>query len=453
MPQSLYRKAKMHLIQDDQEEHYAFFLAGTGNINGQLSFFVKEVIPVPVDKLDISNYNGYQINLNFLLEIMNQAQSKNLALVEAHSHPFTSKNVTFSITDVKGLEEFVTYIQDVLPELPYAATVWGRESIDGMYWSARNKVAKPLTHVKVIGNNLLVIPTTSKTSSKKQVKSIEPRFVRQIEAIGEDGQEKIQQTRVAIVGLGGLGSQTAQLLGYLGVRNFILIDLDAVEELNLNRLIGAGSDDIGKSKVDITTRMIQHIAGKDKAGIVSVKDNLTSISAIEAIKQADIIFGCVDNDGARLVLNEISLAYMIPLIDAAVGITARDGQIMEAGGRVMIVQPDGPCLFCAKEISPFQATEDLLSKEQLEFRKKTGYVTGANVQNSSVVSLCATIVSVAVTEFKAFVTGLRPVKTYTFYDMLEQTMVQRIVKPATKCYSCSLKGIGDKVQLERYWRR
>ena len=87
------------------------------------------------------------------------------------------------------------------------------------------------------------------------------RFDRQILLFGVAGQEKISSTRVAIVGLGGLGSHVAQQLAYLGVQSFVLIDGDHVSRSNLNRLIGATEDDVrfNRLKVAVGARMIKAI--------------------------------------------------------------------------------------------------------------------------------------------------------------------------------------------------
>jgi len=141
---------------------------------------------------------------------------------------------------------------------------------------------------------------------------------------------------------------------------------------------------------------------------------------------------------------------MIPYIDCAFGINAEKTVIKEAGGRVIFVKPDGPCLLCCREIDLKAASDDLAPKEELEVRKSQGYVAGADVSSPSVISLDGTIASVAVTEFLALVTGFRPARTYTFYDMLEQRLVPRLVKQDLKCVACALKGLGDKAEVDRY---
>src|SRR4030043_2478387 len=87
------------------------------------------------------------------------------------------------------------------------------------------------------------------------------RFSRQILAFGEEGQKKLAAAKVGIVGLGGMGSQIAQSLAYLGVEDFLTVDDDIVEESNLNRLVGALPVDGREKRLkeDVTERMIMQI--------------------------------------------------------------------------------------------------------------------------------------------------------------------------------------------------
>jgi len=451
MSRSHWEKAKAHLLEK-RREHFAFFLCGVATFDDGISFFVRDFIQIPDMNLHFARGVGFKLDLEALLRVTNRARSERLALVEAHSHPWVKNNVRFSPIDLNGLKEFVPYILDDLPGLPYAATVWGKKSVDGICWrfSAKNKTS--LDEVRIVGDNLTRIITTSRSKRmrKKHKVSVDEKVSRQVLMIGKQGQEYVRQTKVAIIGLGGLGSQAAQMLAYLGVRDFVLVDFDKVEATNLNRLVGAGPKDLGRYKVDVAERMIRRIAGKGSLTIQKFESALREQRVLDVLKKVDVIFGCVDKDGPRLILNELSLAYLIPYIDCAFGINAENDVIKEAGGRVILVRPDGPCLLCCKEINLKAASDDLAPKEELEVRKSQGYVAGADVPSPSVISLDGTVASVAVTEFLAFVTGFRPAQTYTFYDMLEQRLVPRLVKPNPKCVASSLKGLGDKANVERY---
>lgn len=454
MSKSHWEKAKEHLLQINGE-HFAFFLCGVAEFDDSISFFVREFIPI--QDTDIQLSKGLQLKLEALLRVTNKARKEGLALVEAHSHPWSKTSVRFTQTDLDGLKEFVPFILDDLLHKPYAATVWGQESIDGLCWRSSAENQALLSEVRIVGENLMrIIVTSARRRWRKKPKAgQEERTSRQVLMIGAQGQELLRQTRVGIVGLGGLGSQVTQMLAYLGVRNFVLVDFDKVEATNLNRLVGAEPKDLGKSKVHIAERMIKRIVGKSGLRIQKFETDLRDERVLNALNKVDVIFGCVDRDGPRLILNELSLAYMIPYIDCAFGINFENGVIKEAGGRVILVQPEGPCLLCCKEIDIKAASDDLAPQEELEVRKSQGYVSGADVPSPSVISLDGIVASLAVTEFFALVTGFRPARTYTFYDMLEhgmleQPIVHRLVKPDPKCVACAIRGLGDKANIARY---
>jgi hypothetical protein len=71
----------------------------------------------------------------------------------------------------------------------------------------------------------------------------------------------------------------------------------------------------------------------------------------------------------------------------------------------------------------------------------------------SVISLNATVASIAVTEFLALATGVRQSQYYTYYDMLEQRMGPRIVQANGNCVACAVVALGDRVNMRRYGLR
>lgn len=86
----------------------------------------------------------------------------------------------------------------------------------------------------------------------------EQRYSRQELLFGQEGQRRLQALRVAVVGLGGLGSHVVQQLAYLGVLKYVLVDGDVVTPSSLNRLIGAVEGDVAerRPKVEVAKRVI-----------------------------------------------------------------------------------------------------------------------------------------------------------------------------------------------------
>ncbi|MDH5266496.1 MAG: ThiF family adenylyltransferase [Candidatus Bathyarchaeota archaeon] len=448
IPKSIWERAKVYL-QNDNCESFLFFFCGINKTLKSVTFLVRDFIRVQEKDIAVSDDYSTQVELNALLDITNRAHQENVAIVEAHNHPFSREHVTFSYTDHEGYKEFVPYILDYLKK-PYGATVWSSESADGMMWTQSFTGCEEIHQIRILGKNITNYSTSSNREASKAKSNSLNRAHRQVLALGESGQEQIGRKSVALIGLGGIGSHVAQQLTYLGVRDFVLVDFDIIQTENLNRIVGAYPRDIGKSKVEIAARMIKSIAGNEKSRVVRLEKNLRHEDVLNHIKSCDVIFGCVDNDGARLILNELALAYMVPYFDSAFGIHAENRVIEEAGGRVILVLPDEPCLLCCKDIDISEASYFLASRKEQAFREERGYVSGAHVPSPSIISLDGIIASIAVTEFTALITGFREALQYSSYDFLKQQLNKRIVKKNTNCIHCNLAGFGDDSDIMRY---
>lgn len=455
IPQKIWEKAYSHLF-GSLGEHFAFFLAEAVKDRSGTVLLVNDVIIIDDNDTEPSFF-GVKVKLESILHVTNTAVSKKTTLIEIHNHGIGfGYEVNFSGTDRDGFKEFVPYALGVLPNRPYAALVVTKKySVEGLMWE---KLENPesILRVKIIGKNFRKILTTSGKKSFSTSSIGQKIYSRQILAFGKRGQEEIGSVKVAIVGLGGIGSHIALNLAYLGVRDFVIVDPDIVEETNLNRLIGATKNDVGKPKTEIIAKMISKITD-NKAKIEIFQNDIRDIHVFDCLKQVDFIFGCLDNDGPRLILNQLVYAYVIHYIDSATGIHVNNGKVDQAGGQVIVIHPDSPCLeSCTNTIDLKEAFDNLTSKQEYENRKKLGYVMGADVKEPSVVSLNGTIASLAVTEFKMLVTGLREVRGFTVYDMLEHSgpsVVPRHIKINEKCLHHSLIGIGDKIHLERYLKK
>ena len=444
---SLWHAAKEHLLRGPGE-NFGFFLAGLVRTRRTTRFALREYIPIAPGDLESDWNSPRDIKLEVLLDVINRAKKGSWAVIENHNHGGRGSGTTFSSIDRKGLREFSAYMLEALDGRPYGAIVWGDESIDAWWW--RSSTRSESVDRVVVSDRLpqIVVPTSSRAAARLEDTEKEVGQ-RQILMFGEEGQRRVAQPVVAIVGLGGLGLHVAQQLAYLGVNRFVLVDGDKVAATNLNRCIGATRSDIGKPKVEIGARLVKTIRRHQKVGLVIVPQQLPHPEAIGALNDVDIIFGCLDNDGGRLVLNRLAKAYNLLYFDLAAGIDARDGAFTSAGGRVAVVSPDGPCLNCMGEIDRKEADYFLSSPSLQEQARKRGYASGWDLPNPSVVSLNGVISSMAVNEFMLGVTGLRPAETFTvFYLDSPPSSFQRATKRSIladpDCFTCSLRGMGDK---------
>jgi len=171
---------------------------------------------------------------------------------------------------------------------------------------------------------------------------IPERYDRSIRLFGADGQRALGRVAVTIVGGGGVGSALAQHMALLGVHRITSVDPEELDETNRNRFIGARITDAvpGTLKVAIIDRLIRET--NPDVDSISIAKSLLSVEAFDAIKASDWVFGCLDDDGPRAVLNELCAAYGLPYIDLAADVPA-DGIY---GGRVCVAINGNGCLEC-----------------------------------------------------------------------------------------------------------
>lgn len=278
------------------------------------------------------------------------------------------------------------------------------------------------------------------------------RFERQIRLFGKEGQSRIQNARVAVVGAGGLGSHVIQQLAFLGVSCLTIIDPDELEKSNLNRLIGARHDDPipGTKKVDIASRLVDSINQSIK--LYTVPEELRTNEAFTEIKKSNYVFGCIDNDGGRLVLNELCSAFEIPYLDLASDII-KDEHSLDYGGRVFVNFDNNGCLFCYKVISLSDASLELeLPAAQID-REKIYGVSQKYLDETgpSVVSIDGVVASLAVTEFMVMITGLREPSRLLHYRGHLGIVNKSEDRPHPNCYYCkSVRGRRDDANIDRY---
>ena len=161
-------------------------------------------------------------------------------------------------------------------------------------------------------------------STKLNKKEIE-KFSRQIilKNIGPLGQRKIQEAKVLIIGMGGLGCPAAEFLTRSGIGTLGIVDHDKVSLSNIHRQTLYNEQDINKSKVKIAKKKLNKINPKTKINIFNYKLNKIKFNKI--IKNYEYIIDGTDNFESKFLINDISLDYKKFLVVGA--ISKFDGHI------------------------------------------------------------------------------------------------------------------------------
>ena len=164
------------------------------------------------------------------------------------------------------------------------------------------------------------------------------RYNRQIllPQVGEGGQRALKESRVLLVGAGGLGSPVALYLAAAGVGTIGLVDFDAVDLSNLHRQILHGSAGVGSSKIDSARDRLRDI--NPNVEIEAYETRFESGNALEIARRYDLIVDGTDNFATRYLVNDTSVLLGIPNVYGSV--YHFEGQASVFGA------PNGPCYRC-----------------------------------------------------------------------------------------------------------
>ena len=123
--------------------------------------------------------------------------------------------------------------------------------------------------------------------------------------VGQKGSQKLAQTSVAVIGLGGVGSYSAEALARSGIGKFILIDFDVIEPSNINRQILALQSTIGKPKVEIMQQRIRDI--NPKAEVIIYQEVLDGNNQERLLEGAEYCVDAIDSLSSKIGLLEFLL--------------------------------------------------------------------------------------------------------------------------------------------------
>lgn len=144
------------------------------------------------------------------------------------------------------------------------------------------------------------------------------RYSRQIALpeIGEEGQLKLQNASVLVIGAGGLGCPVLQNLAAAGVGTIGIVDGDVVDETNLHRQLLYTLKDCGNSKAETAKKAILELNPEIKVNVFP--EFFTTQNAFEIVSDYQIIVDCTDTIGVRYLINDVAVVKKIPVVYASI---------------------------------------------------------------------------------------------------------------------------------------
>ena len=154
--------------------------------------------------------------------------------------------------------------------------------------------------------------------------------------VGMDGQRKLKQAKVAMIGAGGLGAPLGLYLAAAGVGRIGIVDFDVVDASNLQRQVIHGTKDIGRKKLDSAADSMRDI--NPNVVIDKFDTSLTSANALEILRDYDLVVDGTDNFPTRYLVNDACVLLKKPNVY---------GSIFRFEGQATVfAYEDGPCYRC-----------------------------------------------------------------------------------------------------------
>lgn len=400
-----------HLFPGDGDEHAAALLAGVVTTVQGTRFLVRDVV-LAKDGVDfVPGTHSYRTTkADFVARVSNRCVREGLCYFPVHSHGGWS-SVSFSQDDLASHRRGFPALLDIT-KAPVGALVFAENAVAGEIWT-KDKGIQKLDLMTIVGPNLKRLHPAPRPTPPESGET----YHRQSMLFGERGQHALRQAKVAVIGLGGVGSLVSEWLAHLGVGWIVAVDYDRLKPSNRSRVVGSTPWDAGQPFVDSRFRIFKGFGNwlaKHKVKISrrtalranphvrydAVVGSILDDRTARQLTDCDYIFLCADGIWPRLVFNALVHQFLIPgvqvgskiLVDK---ITGEVGDVLASARRVL-PYAGGGCLSCNQLIPPRGLQEESLAEEE---RRLQRYVEDSNITAPSVITLNARAASQAVDDF------------------------------------------------------
>ena len=348
LPRVQQEHAFSHLVRADHQEDVCFALWNPSTGGSRLSGLITEIIlPETQERVVRGNVS---FTSDYFCRALSLAIDKKCGLALMHSHLGPGwQGMSWADHEAESGHGGSVAAATRLPLLGITLGTDGAWS--ARFWkrtAARSYAPTWCESVRVVGNSLEL----TFHPKLRPVPQPSARLARTIGVWGRRGQAQMARLRVGVVGLGSVGSVVCELLTRMGIQHLTLIDFDRVEELNLDRILNANPSHIGRFKVDVAREASEQNHTGASIEISSVVASIAEPQGYQAALDCDVLFSCVDRHWPRRILNHISYAHLIPVVDGGILVRLRKERLVGSDWHVRTVGPQRRCLECWGAFDP-----------------------------------------------------------------------------------------------------
>ncbi len=381
-------------------------------------------------------------------------------VVTIHSHPFQTGKASFSAIDWETMARDREVYGKAYDGHDFVWLVFDRDvrSFEGMV--VRREGETKIDALVVLGDQLTRLTGTGGAGSATDYpRELYSRMV----LIPTWDQERIAWPRVAIVGLGGLGSVVLQAVTELGIGDLgdlVLIDHDVVEASNLSRIPYASYHDIGSPKTAVARRYVQ--GARPYRKVTTIDKPCNAAEAQQKIASADLVLSCVDSEVARACLNHLAASFLVPLLDLGAGVIidrfAGERVVLSSGQARLFLPGTTPCLLCNMGIRQEGFDRELarlkMNAKEEELLARAGYLEDFLAEDApqpSVYNLNASVGAAGVTLLLRYLLGGGVDYHALHFNMDAMAFEKILTKSREQCPVCGFEGLlgtGDFFDLQ-----
>ena len=145
---------------------------------------------------------------------------------------------------------------------------------------------------------------------------MEKRYLRNMKALSEEDMKKLYNSKVCVVGCGGLGGYIIEMLARIGVGHITAIDGDVFDETNLNRQLLSNTENIGFNKAEEAKKRMKLV--NPHVTINAIITMLDESNAVDLLKGHDVVVDALDNIKSRKLIQKYSSKLNIPMVHGAI---------------------------------------------------------------------------------------------------------------------------------------
>lgn len=434
VPMGLGAELRQEMAKPGRPERVVFALTGSAALQGRECLLVRRIISPPEEAYVEAAGHGACWQGAFTVQLLNEAVRDRLGILVCHLHNHAGQ-VRLSRDDIRSGAEQLTRFELVIPYRRHGSVVFGAKSAEAIL-SGKGPLQPRPVDIRWLGVSVV----HWRVRDGRRPLECGGLYDSQALVAGGVGQQFLSNAKVAVIGLSGGGSHVVQQLAHMGIGTITGIDPDRSEARNRSRMVGLGYWDVllRRRKTDVMRGLVKHINGRIR--FIGVPYAIPEPEAVAAVKNADIIVGCLDNLQARADIQALAWRYVIPYVDIGVRIRDRAPGQIEAGehpieaiaGDVHTLIPGGFCLWCREYLTQAKLDAETEGRGRPYFQRRSG--------DAQVITFNGVLASQAAAEVLHLLVGYSPNEDHPLwkkYNGLDGTMEAWTAKKIADCECCS----------------